>query len=151
MITYYFNLGSNTGDSRGVIGRAVGILKEWFGSVRLSSYVESEPWGFDSANPFLNLGAAVVSDLEPLEMLHRIQGLEKQLGSGPHRNPDGSYRDRLIDIDIMAAERNGQSIRMATPVLTLPHLHLHSRPFFLTPLGELTSTDFRQTPYHKNR
>lgn len=130
---YYINIGSNLGDRHLNIRRAVGKLREAFGPVIVSELVESEPWGFDSTNLFLNIGVAFDSALPPLEMLSRLQAIEKEISPASHRNPDGTYADRIIDIDIMEAE----GVTLETPRLTLPHPRLQERPFFLIPLQQL--------------
>lgn len=138
---YYLNLGSNLGNPKANLEKGVERLRREFGaegsSFEVSSFVESDPWGFDSPNRFVNVGVRVESMLEPIEMLRFTQRLERELGSGPHRDADGGYSDRLIDIDIMAASREGEWLEVNTPELTLPHAHLHERDFFLLPLKEL--------------
>ncbi|MDE6295776.1 MAG: 2-amino-4-hydroxy-6-hydroxymethyldihydropteridine diphosphokinase, partial [Muribaculaceae bacterium] len=64
---------------------------------------------------------------------HTLQDIERQISPDPHRNPDGTYADRTIDIDIMGIE----GVTMNTPELTLPHPHLAERDFFMQPLREL--------------
>lgn len=133
MHTIFLNIGSNLGDRRRNLSRAVAALEKEFGYFELSHTVESAPWGFDSPNPFLNVGMMVNSDLSPIEVLHRIQGVEKSLSPEPHRNPDGSYADRLVDIDIVAVDEEV----IDSEELTVPHPHLADRRFFLEPLQEL--------------
>lgn len=99
----------------------------------MSRVVQSAPWGFASEHEFLNVGVALKSSLEPLAMLHALKRIERQLGSASHRKPDGTYADRLIDIDIMATDGPALSI----PALQLPHSHLAERDFFFRPLAEL--------------
>lgn len=71
-------------------------------------------------------------------ILDRLQAIEREFSPLSHRNADGSYADRLIDIDIAAVTLpDGSMLRIDTPRLTLPHRHLYSRDFFLTPLREL--------------
>ena len=101
----HLNIGSNQGDRRAVTGRAVALLAGALGGrLELSSYIESEPWGYESPNPFLNLGvlALVPGEITPFQVLEITQRIEKIIGpDSAHRNPDGSYRDRIIDIDII--------------------------------------------------
>lgn len=130
---YLINIGSNLGDRRLNLSRAMRAVGMEFGDFEMSHAVESAPAGFDSPHRFLNVGMLFQSDLQPEEVLTRLQVIEKQLGSGPHRNADGSYRDRLIDIDIVAAD----DLVMQTDRLTLPHPRLAERRFFLEPLKEI--------------
>lgn len=133
MIHYFINIGSNLGDRRLNLSRAVSAVNKEFGDFEMSHTVESEPWGFSSPNRFLNVGVMFISDLSPLEVLGRLQEIEKRLSSRPHRNADGSYADRAVDIDIMAAD----DIIIDTQRLKLPHPHLADRRFFLEPMNEL--------------
>jgi len=99
---YYLNIGSNIGDRRDNLYCAVVALARGSQGVTVSRVVESEPWGFESQNSFMNLGICLHSDLSPRAMLDRIHVIERQLGSASHRDAEGRYVDRLIDIDIMA-------------------------------------------------
>ena len=139
---YYLNIGSNLGDRRAVLHRAIAALSGGTGGCMVSRIVETAPWGFESANAFLNVGVAVDSRRQPMEMLDWLQDIERRLGSGAHRNSDGTYRDRELDIDIMAIERcdkQGQwhEVTIDEPRLQVPHKHLHERVFFPEPLAEL--------------
>lgn len=132
-MVYYINIGSNIGNRLMNLTRAVSAIEKEFGWFELSHHIESEPWGYESKNKFLNVGMAFISDRQPLEVLHSLQKIEAAINPASHRNADGSYRDRAIDIDIMAVE----GVVMNTPELTLPHPHLQDRPFFLEPYNEL--------------
>lgn len=129
----FLNIGSNLGDRRRNLSRAVGAIEKEFGYFELSHVVESEPWGYESPNPFLNVGMMILSDLEPQEVLHKLQAIERSLSPAPHRNPDGSYADRVVDIDIIAID----SLVMDTPELQLPHPRMEERRFVLEPMAEL--------------
>ena len=127
------NIGSNLGNRRLNLSRAMRAIGEEFGDFEMSHAVESAPWGFDSTHSFVNIGIAFNTDLQPLEVLHRLQAIEHRLSPEPHRNADGSYADRMVDIDIVAIDREV----IDSPELTVPHPHLAERRFFLEPLAEL--------------
>ena len=129
---YFLNIGSNLGQTRLNISRALAALNRNFGPIDISHAVESEPWGFESPNTFLNVGVHIVSELPPLEVLDILQGIERELSDAPHRTPEGKYTDRIIDIDIMAADTPFEHER-----LTIPHPHLTERLFFTGPLAEI--------------
>ncbi|MDE7142191.1 MAG: 2-amino-4-hydroxy-6-hydroxymethyldihydropteridine diphosphokinase, partial [Muribaculaceae bacterium] len=104
--TVHLNIGSNIGDSRSLLERAVAavfLLHEGDAPPRRSSVVESEPWGFESANRFLNTGVEIETSLPPLRLLERLRELERSIApaGNHHRCADGSYRDRYLDIDII--------------------------------------------------
>jgi len=132
-MNYYLNIGSNIGQRRDNLYRAVVALAAVAGGCRVSSIVESEPWGFESENAFLNLGVCLDSDMEPLQMLDRIHCIERRLGSVSHRDEQGNYIDRLVDIDIVAID----DMVIDTPSLQVPHPHLAERDFFLRPMMQL--------------
>lgn len=134
MATAYINLGSNIGDRRSTIERAVAAIEADLGvSARRSQWVESEPWGFDSPNRFVNLGIVVDTELEPIELLRRLQAVEKSIDPSSHRDAEGRYIDRVIDIDLIAVDH----LVVDTPELTLPHPRMKERPFVMGPLLEL--------------
>lgn len=132
-MVYYINIGSNLGNRLMNLTRAVSAIEKQFGWFELSHHIESDAWGYESKNKFLNVGMAFISDLAPTDVLHILQDIEKSINPAAHRNADGSYKDRVIDIDIMAAD----DMVINTPDLTLPHPHLNDRPFFLEPFKEL--------------
>lgn len=140
---YYINIGSNLGDRRLNISRAIAAVEKRYGYFELSKAVESEPWGFDSINSFLNVGMMFETDQEPIDVLHSLQEIESRISPDPHRNPDGSYADRKLDIDIMAIRGDGhdgmpgEPVEIDTEELKVPHPHLFDRPFFIGPLREL--------------
>ena len=135
----YLSLGSNLGDRRENLSRAVALIKErWPDSpARVSSPYESEPWGYDSSHPYINIAVALGGDAPlaggPLALLRQLQAIERAISPAPHRNADGTYADRAIDIDIISID----GIDLSTPELTLPHPRAHLRPFVMIPLREL--------------
>lgn len=132
----YLNIGSNMGDRHALIEQAVALLRKALADcqIRLSEYIESEPWGYESPNKFLNLGVAIDGyEGSPIDLLHLTQAIERQVADAPHRHPDGTYRDRPIDIDLIAID----GVSLSTPELTLPHPRAAERPFVLIPLTAL--------------
>ena len=132
-MNFYLNIGSNIGDRRDNLYRAVVALAAGTGGCAVSSIVESEPWGFESDNRFLNLGVSLCSDMEPQQMLDRIHEIERRLGSASHRDEHGGYIDRVVDIDIVAVD----DMVIDTPTLQVPHPHLAERDFFLRPMMQI--------------
>lgn len=84
-MVYYINIGSNLGNRLMNLTRAVSAIEKRFGWFELSHHIESEPWGFDSKNKFLNVGMAFISDLQPLEVLHILQEVEASINPSSHR------------------------------------------------------------------
>lgn len=134
----HLNIGSNLGDRAAYLQRALELLAREFegAEIHTAGPVESEPWGYDSPNPYLNLGVMVdlPAAMAPERVLDITQRVECAVGEGaPHRNADGSYRDRPVDIDIIGID----SIVLRTPRLTLPHPRAALRPFVMQPLLQL--------------
>ena len=62
----YLSLGSNLGDREEMLHRAIALIEERIGTVqRVSSFIQTEPWGFHSENPFLNAACLVRTALMP--------------------------------------------------------------------------------------
>lgn len=134
VLTAHVNIGSNIGDRHALIERAVAAIGRMAkATVRLSSPFESEPWGFESPNSFINLGVAFETDLPPFELLRQLRLIESRISDASHRTADGCYADRMIDIDLIAV---GQII-LSGDGLTLPHPRMHLREFVLRPIEEL--------------
>ena len=127
------NIGTNLGNRRLNLARAVGAIINRFGQYVASHIVESEPWGYDSPHPFLNICLMFSTDLDPEQLLEELQRIEKGISPASHRNADGTYADRLIDIDLIDYDRR----MIHTPALELPHPRLAERRFFLEPLAEI--------------
>ena len=132
------NIGSNMGDRRALIARAVALLREQLQpqTIDVSDPVETAPDGFDSPNAFLNVAvmARGVALTDPYAVLVITQRVEQLVGHGaPHRHADGSYRDRPIDIDIIDID----GLHIQSPTLTLPHPRARLRPFVLIPTAQI--------------
>lgn len=130
---YFLNIGSNLGQRKLNISRALRALEKKFGYFETSHIIESRPWGYVSDNMFLNIGVMIVSDLTPIELLDVLQSIERDLNSAHHRDSEGNYADREVDIDIIAADEK----KLETDRLTVPHRCLSERRFFLEPMKEL--------------
>ena len=131
-MTVYLALGTNLGDRYSHLQEARTLIAGKIGSFSaISSIYETEPWGFESENKFLNQVVAVETDLSPLEILDRTQEIERQIGR--KEKTGHSYQDRLIDIDLILY---GDTI-INTEKLQLPHPLFHKRRFVLEPLLEI--------------
>lgn len=134
-MTAHINLGSNIGDRRALLETAVARIEAALGHTCMrSDTIESEPWGFDSPNAFLNMGISIESaGLGPLELHRLLQQIQREISEAPHRTASGGYADRPIDIDLICME---QTV-VDTEELTLPHPRMHLRDFVLQPLAQL--------------
>ena len=109
-----------------MIGEKVGTV------VRQSSFLATEPWGFDSENGFLNCAICINTTHSPLDVLQLTQDIERQMGR-QSKSVNGKYHDRIIDIDILLYD----DLEMKTPLLTIPHPLMHERDFVMIPLKEI--------------
>ena len=127
---YFLSLGSNVGDRRDYLIRALAALKKGGIKVlRSSSLYLTQPVGFTAQRWFCNQVIEASTDLEPLDLLALIKEVEKNLG----RRPALKNRPRTIDIDILMAEDR----TVATEYLVIPHPRMAERNFVLVPLAEI--------------
>ena len=78
MATLYLSLGTNLGNRRSNIKTALEHIGQRIGTVEaVSEIMETEPWGFDSTNSFLNIAAEVQTGLKPEDVLQKAQQIEK--------------------------------------------------------------------------
>jgi len=122
----YVGLGSNVGDRQGLITRAAELI----GARRLSTIIETEPWGYEDQPRFLNAVAEVETTLQARDFLDALLETERRLGRervGPRWGP------RTIDLDLLLY---GDEV-IDEPGLQVPHPRLLERLFALEPLAEL--------------
>ena len=134
----YLGLGSNLGDREAVLLQAIDLIDERVGQVlRCSSFIETEPWGFESANRFLNAAVCCETTLTPREVLQATQQIERDLGKrkrhATKRQKEINYQDRPIDIDILLYD----DLIVDEPDLKIPHPLMHQREFVMRPLNEI--------------
>lgn len=130
-------MGSNLGDRRKNLTDAVEMIGDRIGRVTaVAEPVETEPWGFESANRFLNSACIVLLEERGLtheelarEVMGVLQGIEADFG----RVRTGVYTDRALDLDILFL---GDLVMNGTELI-IPHPRLHERDFVLIPLLEI--------------
>ena len=132
MAKAYIGLGTNIGNKRRNLITAAALLAERAGDVlSISSFYETEPWGFESDNTFLNAALLLETELEPLQLLSLTQEIEKEMGRT--QKSDGAYHDRIIDLDILLYDL----CVINEAALVVPHPLMHNRQFVLEPLAEI--------------
>ena len=134
----YLGLGSNLGDREENIRKAISLIGERVGLViRQSSLIETEPWGFESDNKFLNAVILCETTFTPRQLLRATQKIERELGKlrkhSTRRTPLSIYHDRPIDIDILLYD----DLTIDEPDLKIPHPLMHERDFVMIPLKEI--------------
>ena len=124
------SLGSNVGDGKVNIGRALSALEEnGFIAQKISSFYETEPVGFKDQNDFINAAISGSFEGEPEELLEVISEVESTLG----RIRVLKYGPRTIDIDIILFG----SGKVVSEKLTVPHPEFRKRRFVLEPAAEI--------------
>lgn len=131
--TVYLGLGSNLGNRKAILNDAIALVNERVGEVvRQSSFLETEPWGFESPNQFLNACLCVNTELAPRQLLEATQVIEKEMGRA-HKTMNRKYQDRIIDIDILMID----DLKIDEPDLKVPHPLMKERDFVMIPLKEI--------------
>jgi 2-amino-4-hydroxy-6-hydroxymethyldihydropteridine diphosphokinase len=127
----FIGIGSNVGDRRQSCLQAIRAFKAWeHGSLsKVSSLYESEPWGFDAQEWFLNCVVKIFTSEDAFGVLAFMHDVEQRLG----KQKAFHWGPRTIDLDLLFFN---QSI-IDAPNLKVPHPHLHERRFVLEGLAEI--------------
>jgi len=118
--------------------------------VRQSSLIETEPWGFESPNKFLNAVILCETERTPREVLRLTQKIERDMGRRKKTSLNSirnatlskrelsslNYSDRPIDIDILLYD----DMTIDEPDLKIPHPLMYERDFVMIPLEEIRET-----------
>ena len=147
IVDLYLSLGSNQGDRALNMENALSLLnielKTPYRAV--SSFIETQPWGFESDDKFLNaavhyklrLPKGYNPEAEGLMILEICKDIERRLGrvGEPEYDEEGNriYRSRPIDIDILLFGDN----RIDCEDLTVPHKLMYERDFVMVPLKQI--------------
>lgn len=129
MVTIYLGLGSNLGNKRKNIKKAIKLLKEKVTVKKISSFYRTKPVGYLDQPYFINAVIEIQTDFLPYELLKLVKSIEKELG----RKKTFRWGPRLIDIDILLY----QGKKLKSKILTIPHPHIFQRDFVLKPLKEI--------------
>lgn len=128
-VTVYLGLGSNLGQRRAKLKKALQLLGERLSLERISSLYETWPVGYEEQPPFLNAVCRATTEIGPFQLLSIIKGIEVALG----RVPSFANAPRPIDIDILFYG----DLVIKSPQLVIPHPRLEERAFVLIPLAEI--------------
>jgi GTP cyclohydrolase-4 len=129
VITAYIGLGSNLGDRKQNLARALELLSQRLKVEQISSIYETEPVGYEQQPLFLNAVCRIFTRLNPEKLLRLAKKIEAKLG----RTPSFPNAPRPIDIDILLYSDEVFSDKE----LTIPHPRLAERAFVLVPLAEM--------------
>jgi 2-amino-4-hydroxy-6-hydroxymethyldihydropteridine diphosphokinase len=128
-------LGSNLGDRRENLARAIGALASLPASQLLarSQWHETIPIGGPGGQgPFLNGSLLIDTRLSPVELSHALQDVERTLG----RQRVVRWDARVIDVDLLLYDR----LQFQSPELVIPHPRMSFRRFVLEPASEIAGS-----------
>lgn len=126
----FVGLGANLGDARATLTQALRDLAALQGTQVLAVAPVYLSAPVDAMGPdYFNTVAELRTTLEPLPLLHALQGIEQAHGrKRPHH-----HAPRTLDLDLLL-----YGARVLNEVaLTLPHPRMHERAFVLAPLADL--------------
>lgn len=125
-------LGSNLGDRRAIIDRALDAVarSSEVHALRASQVLETTAIGGPSGQPsFLNAAAVFETTLAPQAVLALLHQIEATTG----RQRSQHWGPRTLDLDLLLYDE----IELRTPELTLPHPRMAWRRFVLEPAAEI--------------
>jgi len=122
-------LGSNLGDRKATLDSAVEALRQIITVTKVSRYIETDPVGGPEQPDYLNAVLIGESDLEPIDLLMKMQAIEIAAG----RERLERWGARTLDLDLIVAG----DLVMDTDLLTLPHPRAYERRFVLDPWLEV--------------
>ena len=125
----YLGLGGNLGDPPETFRHALHQLAEHTKIIGVSKLYRSKPYGYPDQPDFYNAAARISTDLTPLDLLARLQGIEQTLGKKVIRENG----PRIIDLDLLLYGNDSLNL----PDLQLPHPGILERDFVLRPLHDL--------------
>jgi len=128
----YLCLGGNIGDRESAIYQALFEISQKVGEIKAQSKIyETEAWGVENQQAYLNQCIEVNTYLSADELITTLLAIEQHLGR--IRTLNGGYEPRTIDLDVLFF--NNEVINSTH--LTVPHPRLHLRKFVLIPLNEI--------------
>jgi 2-amino-4-hydroxy-6-hydroxymethyldihydropteridine diphosphokinase len=127
----YLSLGSNLGDRRRNLERAVQRLGGLSGIRigKVSPTYRTAPMGVREQPGFLNLAVEAHTNIQPRQLLHLLKNIERELG----RTSTERWGPRVIDIDILLYGCR----RINEHDLIIPHPRMHERAFMMVPLADI--------------
>lgn len=127
----FLSLGSNMGNREENLLEAVDAISALPKTqvLKLSHVYETEPVGYVEQDRFLNMAAAISTQLEPFSLLERLQDIERSL----KRERKIHWGPRTIDIDILLYG----SMEICSETLKIPHPRMLERAFVLVPLRDI--------------
>ena len=123
-------LGSNIGNKISNIKNAIDYISKALEVKRVSNFYETDPWGYESKNSFINAGVLIETIFSPEDLLAFLKQIEKKMG---RQKTTGGYQDRIIDLDILTFDH----VTLSTTNLVIPHPKIAERKFSIVILKDL--------------
>ena len=139
----YISIGTNFFDKVKNLKYAIKKIKDFSKIIQTSSIYESEPYGYEFQNTFLNISILISTSLSPFSLLMEFKKIENLMG----RKNLFRYSPRIIDIDILLFNE----FEIKTENLIIPHPEIYNRSFFVIPLLEIISKGFRTLNFDINK
>jgi len=129
----YVALGSNMGDKKQYLEDAILCMREnpWIRDVRVSTWIETEPYGYTEQDTFVNGVAEIRTLMSPMALLEFLHMVENDAG----RKREIHWGPRTLDLDILMYD----DLVLNSQTLTIPHVDMCNRDFVLYPLRELAA------------
>lgn len=127
----YLSIGSNIGEKAENLNKAIEYLKENEDIIvdKVSSFIETEPWGNVNQDVFVNGALKVKTTLSPRELLKVLLDIEQKM----HRVRIEKWGPRIIDLDLILYD----DVVSDDDFVTIPHPRMEEREFVLEPLCEI--------------
>lgn len=131
MRTAYLGLGSNKGERISYIKKALSEIGKIENTriVKSSSIYETEPWGVEDQDDYLNSAVELETSLDPENLLKELKNIERKTG----RTGNKKWSEREIDIDLLFY---GDEI-IDNEFMNVPHSQIENRKFVLIPMNEI--------------
>jgi 2-amino-4-hydroxy-6-hydroxymethyldihydropteridine diphosphokinase len=122
-------MGSNLGFRLAHLRDGLRELRKLAVPLAVSGVIETPPFGPQDQPHYLNLVAALHTELSPLALLRWVKEIERRVG----RRPTYRWGPRVLDLDLLLYG----DLRMESPNLTLPHPRMAERDFVTRPLRQI--------------
>jgi len=126
---YYIALGTNVGNYINNFSNAILELKKIGKVVKMANIYKSKPYGYLKQNFFYNTMVHLRSEILPIELINKIQLIERKL----KKNKRIINGPRRIDLDIIFWDHKIIKIQE----LSIPHPRASERDFVLLPMQDI--------------
>lgn len=127
----YVAFGSNMGERNQYIKKAIAALQLQEDSrvLKVSSVIETEPYGVTEQDKFLNGVLKMETKLTPWELLDSLHRIE----ADANRERKIHWGPRTLDLDILLYD----DMVLQEDDLCIPHVDMQNRVFVLAPMAEI--------------